>query len=109
MLFRSVTGMISKAVRDAVVEGARVVGGDYIGFVGDSVYSDAHDKNSAALELAERLGASNYDILILICGKDATDDEANDLCDRLEKMCKRADVIMINGGQPIYDYIMILE
>ena len=104
-----VTGMVSMASRDTDMDGVHVVAGDYIGFAHGEVYSDAATCYDAALSLAEALGAKNYDIILLFCGADADADEAKRLYESLKAQYKRSDVIMIDGGQPVYNYMMILE
>lgn len=104
-----VTGEVSTAIRDAVMNGIEVKAGDHIGFVGDTIYSDASDSETAALGLLEKLDAGNYDIAIVICGENTSEDEAGKLYETLESRYKNTEIIMMNGGQPIYDYIIILE
>lgn len=104
-----VTGMVSRASRDTDMGEVHVVAGDYIGFAHGEVYSDAATCYDAALALADALEAKNYDIILLFCGADADADEAKRLYETLKEKYKRSDVIMMDGGQPIYDYMMILE
>ncbi len=104
-----VTGMVSVASRDADMDGVHVVTGDYIGFAHGEVYSDAPSRYEATLALADKLEAENYDILLLLCGETAEAEEATRLYEAMKAKYKRTDVIMIDGGQPVYDYIMILE
>ena len=104
-----VTGMISKASRNTEMDGVHVVEGDYIGFAHGEVYSDASTCYDAAMALADALEAKKYDIILLFCGAQANADEAKRLYESLAEKYKRSDVIMIDGGQPVYDYIMILE
>ena len=104
-----VTGMVSRAVRDTEMDGVDVHKGDFIGFVGDKIYVACDDRNTAAAALCEATKAGRYDIMLLVCGADATDEEAQALYDELHKTYKRTEIVMINGGQPIYDYIIILE
>ena len=104
-----VTGMVSRAVRDTEMDGVDVRKGDFIGFVGDKIYVDSGDRNTAAAALCEATKAGRYDIMLLVCGADATDEEAQALYDELHKTYKRTEIVMINGEQPIYDYIIILE
>ncbi len=104
-----VTGMVSVASRDTDMGGVHVVAGDYIGFANGEVYADAPSRYEAALALAERLSAGDYDIILLLCGAQADAEEATKLYETLSARYKRSDVIMIDGGQPVYDYIMILE
>ena len=104
-----VTGMVSRAVRDTEMNGVEVHKDDFIGFVGDTVYVDSPDRNEAAKTLCESTKAGQYDIMLLICGADATAEEAQALYDELHKAYRYTEIVMIDGGQPIYDYIIILE
>lgn len=103
-----VTGMVSRASRDVSGEVA-VVKDDYIGFVGDHIYVDAKTPEDAMLALCESLDAGSRDILLILAGADADDDAAARMADELTARYKRSEVIMMNGDQPIYDYILILE
>ena len=104
-----VTGIVSRAVRDTEMDGVAVHKDDYIGFVGDTIYTACSDRNEAAVRLCEATKAQRYDIMLLVCGADASAEEAQALCDSLQKQYRRTEIVMIDGGQPIYDYIIILE
>jgi len=104
-----VTGLVSRAVRDTEKDGVTVRKGDYIGFVGDTIYTDDNDRNGAALSLCDRLDAGSYDVVLLICGADVDSVESQSLYKLLSEKYKRTEFIMIDGGQPIFDYIIILE
>lgn len=104
-----VTGIVSRAVRDTEMDGVAVHKDDYIGFVGDTIYTACSDRNEAAVRLCEATKAQRYDIMLLVCGADASAKEAQALCDSLQKQYRRTEIVMIDGGQPIYDYIIILE
>lgn len=104
-----VTGMVSRASRDVSGGAVEVVKDDYIGFVGDDIYVDEKTPEEAMLGLCEQLDAGRYDILLLLAGADADAVAAQGLHDALSARYKRSEVIMLDGGQPIYDYILILE
>lgn len=104
-----ITGMVSRANRDTDSDGIAVKNGDYIGFADDVIYADSPDKTEAALLLSDKLNAGQYDVVLLLCGKDAASEEAHALYDTLSARYPRTEIIMIDGGQPIYDFIMILE
>lgn len=104
-----VTGTVSKASRNTEKDGVEIHSGDYIGFVGDTIYVDKPNAGEAALTLAGTLHAEKYDVMLLICGKDPSPEEAKRLFAELKQTYKRTEVIMIDGGQPIFDYLMILE
>ncbi len=104
-----VTGMVSIASRDAQKDGVTVKKDDYLGFANGRVYIDAPDRNDAAAALAESLGIGDYDIALIIHGEGVSEEECKALTDRLSAEYGRTEIITINGGQPVYDYIMILE
>ena len=103
-----VTGIVSVASRD--VKGAvEVVKGDYIGFVGDDIYVDEKTPEQAMIGLCEALGAKNYDVMLILAGADTVADDVDAMYRTLKEQYKRTEIIMLEGGQPIYHYIMILN
>ena len=91
------------------MDGVSIVSGDYIGFADDVVYSDSPDKCEAAFRLCERLDAGSFDVILLLSGADAAAEEAQSLYDRLTKQYNDTEIIMIDGGQPLHDFILVLE
>ena len=96
------TAEVSQAIRDA--SGYRK--GDYIGISGKEILCGAPTAEGAVLELASRLEASAHDILVLFTGE--TVESADELKAQLEKSCPLTEVIVLDGGQPVYDYILML-
>lgn len=104
-----VTGLVSVAVRNAEMDGIAVKKDDYIGFVDDRVYIDSPSRTDAAVGLCENLRAERYDIMLVIAGSSVSPEEAQSLYSQLQKKYRRTEIVMIDGGQPVYDYIIILE
>lgn len=103
------TGMVSRAVRDTKKDGIDIKAGDYIGFSDKKIHTSCATSYDAALSLCEALDASHYDILMLVCGEDARREDSANLYSELSRRYKNTEVILIDGYQPIYDYILILE
>ena len=104
-----VTGQVSKAVRDTVMGGVEVKEGSYIGFVDDVIYNCESDPVDALCGLAENLKAGDYGVILLISGSSVTADRAREAESRLSSAYGRSEVILIDGGQAVYDFIMVLE
>ena len=104
-----VTAMVSRANKDTEFGNVTVHNGDYIGFHGDDILSVTTDRKKTLTDLAEKLDASDYGIIILIKGKDAEAKEAQELEEELKKKYRGCEIITIDGQQPTHDYIMILE
>lgn len=104
-----VTGLVSRAVRDTVADGVEVRAGSYIGFVDDDILNCCEDARSAVYELAHKINAGDYDVLLLIYGKDVSEEEAYQTAQKMASDFRRTEVIVIDGGQTVYDYILVLE
>ena len=104
-----VTGHVSPANRETVKNGVAVKPGDFIGFARDRIYVDDPNRSAAAVRLAQALDAGSFDILLLVAGKDAPADEAEALLAELKSLFPSTEVILQQGGQPVHDYILILE
>ena len=104
-----ITAEISHCVRDATIDGKEIHTGDYIGFVGKEMLSVNESRLVTVCESIDALNFSKYDFCILICGKDATDEEAQRIEAYVKAQYKNKELYIINGGQDVYDYIMIVE
>ena len=98
------TGMVSRAIRDTEI--ART--GEYVGFSGKELLCGSPSRPDAVKELAVKLDAGNADIFIIFKGNDSPSDEAEALKSELEKQFPRTEVILLDGGQPVYDYILLI-
>ncbi len=98
------TASVSKAIRDTA--DART--GEYIGFSGKDVLCCCPERADAVRALTGKLSAKDSDIILLLKGADAPAQEAESLQQELQKNSPLSEVILIDGGQPVYDYILVL-
>ena len=98
------TGSVSQAIRDT----AEARTGEYIGFSGKEVLCCCPARKDTVLTLAQKLEAGSADILMLLQGADAPAEEAQALQAELQKAYPLSEVILLDGGQPVYDYILVL-
>ena len=103
------TGTVSTASRNADWNGVTVKKGEYIGFCDKTILSASSGREETALGLAEKLGAKDGDVVILLRGAGVPEEEGEKLRRALSASCPRTEVILTDGGQPVYDYIMIVE
>ena len=104
-----VTAMVSKANRNTEQDGVQIKDGDYIGFADDVIYTDSPNRRECCEKLIDKLDSGDYSIMMFIKGKDVPQDEADDLLEELENKYKLTEIIPVDGGQPIHDYVIILE
>ncbi|MBR4905316.1 MAG: DAK2 domain-containing protein [Clostridia bacterium] len=109
-IIRSVTtGFVSRASRNAEKDGVHVRSGDFIGFIGDTIYVNDCDAVDTAMQLSKEMHVENCGVLLLLVGQDAPEAEADALCSALTKSYPRTEVIRIDGGQPVHQYILVGE
>ena len=103
-----VTGMVSTAIRDAEGDQVTVHTGDYVGYSGKQILSDSPDRETATKALIERLDAASRDVMLVFFGEQVLQDEAEKLVADLQSQYKNLEIILNNGAQPVYDYILVL-
>ena len=102
-----VTGMVSTAIRDAEGDQVSVHTGDFVGYSGKQILSDSPDRETATKALIERLGAASRDVMLVFYGEDVPSEEAERLVADLQTQYKNLEIMLNNGAQPVYDYIIV--
>lgn len=100
-----VTAGISRSIRDS----GEIKAGEYIGFVGKDIIADSDSRLDAACKTADKLGLGGYDVCIILRSADASAEEASELESYINSHYPNTEVYLLYGGQPIYDYFIILE
>lgn len=104
-----VTGMVTRAIRNATVNGVSVTEGEYVGFTDKTMLAAGKTNTETALTLLEKLDAGAHDFLIAIYGKDATQAQKESFRASFAERYPSAELYEIEGGQEIYDFLLILQ
>lgn len=104
-----VTGMVTHSIRNATINGIAIAEGDYIGFTDKTMLSAGKTNFQTALALLEKLNAGEHDFLIAIYGKDAAEEEKEAFRASFAERYPQAELYEIEGGQEIYDFLLILQ
>lgn len=108
-LASSVTGMVTRAVRNACINGVKIKEGAYIGFKNKVMLCSDDDKTKTALSVLDKLGGKDKDFLVVFFGKNVTEAEKADFEERLEESFPDLEYYGVDGGQDSYDYITVLR
>lgn len=103
------TGEVSRSVRDAKLDGIAIRENDYIGFAGKTMYASDADKVETAMQLLARLDAVQHEILLVIYGAEVSAQEKAALHARVQSAMPRTELYEIDGGQAVYDFLLILQ
>jgi hypothetical protein len=103
------TGEITRAVRDANVNGLSVKQGEIIGLHNNNLVLTGADRDEVAWELLERMGAAERELITIYWGNDVSGEDAEAFHSRVVERYSNAEVELVEGGQPLYDYIISAE
>lgn len=104
------TGQITFAARDSEYEGYSIKKGEILALDNSKLAFTAKDVTKAAMKLARRLVKGDTNYITLIYGADVTDENAENLQMMLQsRVGDKIEVMLLNGGQSIYYYIISVE
>jgi hypothetical protein len=103
------TAEITRAVRDATVNGIAVKAGEVIGLLNNTLVATGKECAEVAWDLLERMGASDRELITIYWGGDLAEGDAEAFCEQVRERYSGAEVELVHGGQPFYDYIISAE
>lgn len=103
------TGTVTKAVRNAQIDGIVIKENEYIGFTDKRMLASDSDKCKTAMHLLQVLQAEAHEFLIVIYGSNIESSDRSDLTDALASTYPNIELYEIYGGPDAYDYTFILE
>lgn len=104
------TGQVTFAARDSEYEGHNIKKGEIMAFNNGKLQFAEKDVNKAAYKLAKKMTKSDTSYIIVIYGADVTEEQAESLIESLEaKLGSKIEIMLVNGGQPVYYYIISVE
>ena len=104
------TGQITFAARDSDYEGHSIKQGEILALDNGKLSFTEKDINKAAVKLVKRLVKNDSSYVTLIYGADVTEEKAEKLQQLMQsKLGDKVEVMLINGGQPVYYYIISVE
>ena len=104
------TGQVTFAARDSEYEGHNIKKGQIMAFNNGKLQFAEKDVNKAAYKLAKKMTKSDTSYITVIYGADVTEEQAESLIESLEaKLGSKIEIMLVNGGQPVYYYIISVE
>ena len=100
---------ITRAVRDAKVDGRDVAEGSYMGLLGGVLVSVAKTVEETALEVAKSILEDGADVITLLGGEDLPETALNAIADGIVALDDEVEIEVRHGGQPMYPLQMVAE
>lgn len=107
---RIATGQITFAARDADFDGFKIKQGELMALLGGKISFVDTDLERTVLKLLKKMIKSDSEFVTVIHGADVTEEQAASLQEQIEeKYGEKVEITFINGGQPVYYYILSVE
>ena len=107
---RIATGQITFAARDSQADGHNIKKGDLMALTGGKITFVDNDLERTVLKLLKQMIKRDSQFVTVIYGQDVTDEQAQTIEAAIqEKYGQKTEITVINGGQPIYYYIISVE
>ena len=105
-----VSGAVTYAVRDTSCNGLTIAKGDIIGLKDNAITSVGKTVEDATLSLVEKMLEGREEAMVtLYFGEGVTEEQANELSERIMAKLPDTEIIAIPGGQPLYYYYISVE
>lgn len=104
------TGQVTFAARDSEFGGQKIRQGDILGMRNGKLTLVEKDPVHTVYRLTKAMVGKETSFVTVIYGEDISDQEAQEAYDRIKaKVGEDVEVTLINGGQPIYYFIVSVE
>ena len=103
------TMQITYAARNSDFDGYAIHEGDYLALYGSALFGTSRDVNSLLKGMAEKIASEGKEIITIFYGQDIDEKTAEKALRIFEKTCPDAEISLINGGQPVYYYLISAE
>lgn len=104
------TGQITFAARDSDFDGHEIKKGELLAMLGGKISFVDTDLEKSVMKLLKQMIKRDSQFVTVIYGEDVTDEQAAALEEQIQqKYGSKTEITVINGGQPIYYYILSVE
>ncbi len=103
------TMQITYAARNSDFDGYDIHEGDYLALYGSALFGTSRDIRVLLKSLAEKVRDEGREFITIYYGDNVKERHAQKAADIFAEICPDADVNLINGGQPVYYYLISAE
>ncbi|MGG0718870.1 DAK2 domain-containing protein [Robertmurraya massiliosenegalensis] len=103
------TGQITYAVRDTNIDGIEIEKDDYMGIADGKIVLKDKELTAAAIELLKNMLDEDAEILTILKGEDATDENVQSVIEFVEQQFEDVEIEVHDGKQPLYAFIFSIE
>ncbi len=103
------TLQITYAARNSDFDGYAIHEGDYLGLYGSALFGTSRDVEKLLKSMADKVATEEKELITIFYGQDIDEKTAQRALKIFEKANPDAEISLINGGQPVYYYLISAE
>lgn len=103
------TSEVTYAARDSDFDGFDIHEGDYMALSEHKLFGTDTDLVALLTKLAQDAPQQDAEFITVIFGADVTEKAAQEAVAIFERECPNAEISLLNGGQPVYYYMISAE
>ena len=103
------TGQVTYAVRDTMIDDKEIKQGDYMGIGDSGILSVGRDMEEVTFNMIKAMIHDDLELISIYYGSDVTEEAAEAVKAKVEETYPDCDVELQMGGQPIYYYVISME
>ncbi|MCL2546889.1 MAG: DAK2 domain-containing protein [Oscillospiraceae bacterium] len=103
------TGQITYAARNSNFDGMEIAEGDHMAIFDDQLVHNEADRMAACQALVDKISVARPEFVTIFYGEGVDNDEAAKVLEMCETACPDAECTLLNGGQPVYYYLISVE
>ena len=100
---------VTYAVRTTELDGFSLTEGDIIGLTEKAILAKGTEIPETVEKLIDKQINEDIVNITLFYGENVSEEDANNLCERLQQKYSECEISVINGGQPVYYYLISME
>lgn len=103
------SGQVTFAVRDTEIDGVSIKKDDFMGIIDGKIKISKQDLLEATLDTIDEMVEEDSEILTLLYGEDGSEEQAEEIREKVEDKYPEIEVEVHDGGQPVYPYLISVE
>ncbi len=104
-----ISAEVTTATRSVMIDGIQVREGQLIGLLEGKLVVSGDDLNTLVRELLHKAHADEHELITLYHGSNISSKQAQTLMDILSQEFAQQEVVAVEGGQPLYPYLISVE
>lgn len=103
------SGLVTYAVRDSVFDGINIEEGNILGMVEGKIKDVGKDTIEVSMNILAEMVDEDSSLISIYYGSNTTEEEAQELAEKIGESHKDCEIELHYGGQPLYYYILSVE